>query len=332
MSSVQPVGQVGIAAVQQENYTEIHGVKVPMEYIDPISLTIMLDPVIVQPSGNSYDRLTMEQYKRTPGTLKDPIHKTDIQNLAIPNRSLKEAVYRFLKEHSGLKEIVEAEWKEQEQSLLATADKIISFTAREFCNLFADKDEMTFPEDKEIRIQGIDQLLAFKFKVASGVGDKDKSNYLIMKILSEALLLTGKSMRRLSHTEDLLIKPHIFKKRETSYISLISIGTISLYAERNRLDTTMGHLFEKMQRDQVCYVNIAPGQPIVFHKISRSILEWVFFDKDSWKVKFGELLTTFIPYGCSKVELCSDDLGVKVDFDDKELLLVSDNGIRIALG
>lgn len=332
MTSIQPAGlQVEGVALQNVNCTEIHGVMVPMEYVDPISLSIMLEPMIVQPSGNSYDKLTLEAHKRTFGLLKDPIHKTDIQGFSVPNRALKDAINRFLTQHPNLKEKVTLEWKEEEQKLEASAQKIITLTAREFSNLFVDKDRHTFPEDKEIRVYGIEQDLALKFYVAGEAHDDERVSYISMRILSEVMLLTGNSVKKLSYFNGLQLNASLSNERNKSYISLNSSGAITVIVEKAAIHTTMKKLFEKMCQDDVSYLNIGPGQPIIFHKVSKSTLSWLVSDRTRCKEKLGILFTTAIPPGYKNFTFEANSYGLDVDIENKSLLLVSNDGIRLTL-
>eukprot|EP01055_Gregarina_sp_Pseudo9_P001060 Gregarina_sp_Pseudo_9__1059@NODE_1688_length_1399_cov_5_636029_g1564_i0_p1_GENE_NODE_1688_length_1399_cov_5_636029_g1564_i0NODE_1688_length_1399_cov_5_636029_g1564_i0_p1_ORF_typecomplete_len300_score50_44Ubox/PF04564_15/1_3e03Ubox/PF04564_15/1_1e13TPR_16/PF13432_6/0_093TPR_16/PF13432_6/0_0049TPR_16/PF13432_6/2_3e06TPR_MalT/PF17874_1/7_3e11ANAPC3/PF12895_7/0_036ANAPC3/PF12895_7/1_1e06ANAPC3/PF12895_7/3_7e03TPR_12/PF13424_6/5_9e05TPR_12/PF13424_6/0_014TPR_15/PF13429_6/5e08TPR_15/PF13429_6/5_9e02TP len=72
----------------------------PPFLVCPINQTLLRNPVIMVPSGNTYEKETAEAYiqnlKRKKEALTDPISREPIQDLLIPNHAVRYAALEFL--------------------------------------------------------------------------------------------------------------------------------------------------------------------------------------------------------------------------------------------
>jgi len=70
--------------------------EIPEEYLDPIHYTIMRDPVLSIVSGHTFERESITEWINSNGT--DPINQKALNlNQLVPNRTLREAIDRFVK-------------------------------------------------------------------------------------------------------------------------------------------------------------------------------------------------------------------------------------------
>ena len=70
--------------------------EIPEEYLDPIHYTIMRDPVLSIVSGHTFERESITEWINQKGT--DPINQKALNlNQLVPNRTLREAIDRFIK-------------------------------------------------------------------------------------------------------------------------------------------------------------------------------------------------------------------------------------------
>lgn len=326
MVPVQPA--VPAANLIAENYQDIDGVFVPMEFIDPISLNVMLDPIIVQPSGNSYDKLTMEEYKRNAGLLKDPIHKTDIHGFGVPNRALKEAIDRFLKPHPELRAKIENEWNERRLVIADLDNRIVTYTSREFSNLFIENNEMIFPAGKDIRITHIDPFLVYKYVIENERGSPNWQ-YYVYRIFDEAMLLVGKRCTSFTSSSPIHFNVLEDHRRAHTFLSMTSENPIKMSMVVDELHTTATAFFTKMHEEQITTVNILPDQPITFHKISKKVLNCIVDAGDEVSHKVAAFLNIYCPKEYQEVEItASGDLTTISDIEDRTLTLVGDEGFR----
>lgn len=75
--------------------------KVPKRFLDPISMHIMLDPVVL-PNGTTIDRKTYADIMKTRGPKKNPFTREplDPRYLPPPNLFAKDDIYDFIVEHA----------------------------------------------------------------------------------------------------------------------------------------------------------------------------------------------------------------------------------------
>lgn len=71
-------------------------VGVPSEYICPITMDIMRDPVVLVESGNSYERTAICTWISS-GKATEPCTGEELNNVSVtPNRSLKKLIYSYM--------------------------------------------------------------------------------------------------------------------------------------------------------------------------------------------------------------------------------------------
>lgn len=239
------------------NTTMINGVAVPLEYIDPVHFGIMLDPVIVHPTGNTFDRCTIDEIMKHEVCAKDPFTNIEIQSI-IPNRGLKSAIERFLAQNPDLKSAVEqeetdkkAEFKKEE--IKEVAEEAIHYTANQFMELFRTTDELTFPANKKIYIYGVSRKLTFKCSI------EPKIEHFI-SIINNILLLIGKQLKLIRSEGILSNFAHLSPRSEETYISLIGTEELKFKVKRQSMTTKISQLLDRMNRANIDYLNLAPKQ------------------------------------------------------------------------
>lgn len=232
--------------------TEIHGVAVPIEYIDPVSGSIMLDPMILVPSGRSLDRSSVTSIQDGKSRSKDPINKELIQS-CIPNRALKDAIDRFLEINPKLKEKIESEIAEEKERA-----KVIEFTQNTFASLFAEKSTVTFPAHKTVKITGIDKVLAWKNSI-------EQKNEYITGILNLALRPYALGIQKVGTDGALTLRTNC-SDTETA-ITFSATKELTFTSARINLITTIQSLFERMLSTGRLTLCLAPNQQLYFINI-----------------------------------------------------------------
>lgn len=84
-----------------DNKDESNSIEIPTEYCDPITFEIMTNPVLTK-SGHTFERSTIMHHIKNYGTNPFTRDKLTEKEL-IPNRALKEAIDKWLKENQGKK-------------------------------------------------------------------------------------------------------------------------------------------------------------------------------------------------------------------------------------
>jgi hypothetical protein len=308
------------------NSRTINGVSVPIEYTDPVYLDIMVNPVIVYPSGNTFDQSTIDALMQQDTLLKDPLTRAYITSI-VPNRSLKDTIHRFLELHPPLSEYLEK--ISVEEVPVDIDESITKLTALQFANLFADKDKHVFPADREIRIYGVNPKIAYQM-----IRYPDHITKAMIEIMDDCLLNIGKSMKQIGKG-NLSVYPTMGVRCETSFLSFKSDTPWKIMTERGDVVTKISALLNRMYHSKVDILNIEPNQRLILKLSSKDFV----YLRDAFQSGTQELLKRlhglFLirrPYNTNVLNI-NIGPGFKITNDDSKNLIVfqSESGIRIQL-
>ena len=84
--------------------------EIPHEFICPITLDLLQDPVLCSKDGYTYERSEIEKQTISPMT-RQPFNKSDL----IPNRNLKDAIESFKSKKVKRSKLEEFEEEEEKQ-------------------------------------------------------------------------------------------------------------------------------------------------------------------------------------------------------------------------
>jgi hypothetical protein len=257
-----------VHAVSLNNYRDIEGTQVPMEYTDPITLQLMVNPVIVQPSGFTYDQTTIDELKNNQICFKDPMTRTYISSV-MPNRALKDAIQRFCEQYPVLKKLIESIPETQEAQRQPHQDPQAdcqSYTVNEFAGLFSDKNKLTFSENREIRIYNHSpKLVNHSFTKLSTTVRLDDA------LLDDALIGVGKKIKYIDFQKNATTSIKLYEGNTAadSYLSIKSSAAFSIEVQRGCLFTKIDDLINRMIRGGIEIINIDPFQVLVLRLSAR---------------------------------------------------------------
>lgn len=306
----------------QVNYTDIKGIKVPIEYVDPVSLEIMENPILVHPSGNTFDQSTIDQIFKNEICAKDPLTRSYILSTT-QNRALKDNIERFLSQNTSLRKAKICESSDTKIPCEVIADKVTSFTANQFMGLFIDKNEIIFPANQEIRIYDVNQKLCFKYY-------QDFNGVNFTEILNNVFLPIAKSVKGVVSEGELKRFVNITLDNNETYISLKATAEIKIWLQQEKIITKISSLLDRLNRANVeCFI-IRPNQYLIL-KLSKKNKEY-FLEKDHLD-RMTALFLLNLPKGYSLIELKTGSVTIIPTVIDIEnaVALMGEQGLSIRL-
>lgn len=235
--------------------TNIHGVEVPDEFIDPVTCKIMLNPTVVFPSGNTYDRNTLANEDANRKLETDPLTRQKITSFA-PNRIVKEMIDRFLNNHPDLK----AKIKEEEQTE-ANLLKPVVYTLNTFAQLYHTKDQIVFKANQKIRFEGVDRMILWR-------GSVDPNYHIILHIVNDALIPYGMAWSN-SNLAGFTFASNSEKKTYT----YTPERDVTINIARKEIRTTFQRLQQRMIESGLLTLKLDADQPLVITDIATGDLK-----------------------------------------------------------
>lgn len=234
-------------SIKDTNYRLEKDIQVPLEYIDPVTMEIMKNPVVVSPSGNTYDKTTIDKIFDEDIIPKDPLSKAKIQG-TVANRALKTNIERFLDANPILKETEEEVQIEQKK-------EVVKLTENQFMQLFADKDEVTFKEKTEYQIINVSRKKAFRIL-------QEGSMELVLDLLSDVLMPIGK--RVISIAKDSKLNTGVSNGDLATFNFTMNVDTQwSIIAKISTIKARISHLYDRLYRGHLEIISFEPNQEFI---------------------------------------------------------------------
>lgn len=148
----------------------------------------------------------------------------------------------------------------------------ITYTAKEFAELFRAQNEVKFPANTRIKILHIDPILGLKVLLAEAGNAKFEK---LLKVFEEVLLLEAKCVLNIRSINQKQFKYSIDIGTDRSNCSLTMHASkeFSLVTAHGEIHTTVDRLYTKMLYDNVSTFTIQPKQLLTLHKVPKTIIK-----------------------------------------------------------
>ena len=215
------------------------------------------------------------------------------------------------------------------KSKKAPAHPAVTYTAREFAELFRNQDEVKFPANTKIKILHIDPILGLKVLLAEAGDPKFQK---LLKVFEEVLLLEAKSVITIRSINQRQFKYSIDigTNRSNCSLTMHASKEFSLVTALGEIHTTVDRLYTKMLYDNVSTFTIHPKQLLTFHKVPKTVIKSFESLKKKPLITCAEYLSLSSPHNFA---FTLEANHIQSDFyhpSGKRLTLSAADGIKIA--